>query len=155
MRVVFVGMLAIAATAASTLPAFGAGLPPGLVQLPSVAATLADEIYPSGFENQVTLTMTNYIAWCSVTIDRGDPGAGTIYTFSNNYTITRTFDQGRVVPLHGDTAGPAFYWRYWEGTDAAGLGMDFNQDATVTMSGDKSVLACCPISGPGQSMTCP
>jgi len=138
--------------AASGAPAHGAGLPPGLAQWTSVVAATGDEIYPSGFETQVTLTLNDYLAWCRVTIDRGGPEVSSF----PSYTITRQFDEGRVVVLHGDTASAAaFYWRYWTGTDAAGAGMDFNMDATVTMSGDKSVLACCPLTGPGQSTTCP
>ena len=142
----------LALIAALASPAQGAGLPAGLAYWSSLTAATADEIYPSGFETQVTLTLTDYIAWCKVTIDRGDPQISTFPI----YEIVRKFDQGRVVPLHGETAAAGvFYWRYWEGTDAAGAGMDFNPDATVTMSGDKAVLACCPISGAGQSTTCP
>lgn len=114
------------------------GLPADLA-----AAATADGIFASGCETQVRLTITNYLAWCSVTANRGSPNT------SPSFYID--VDQGRIVPLHGDTANATYFiWGYWNGTDAGGA--DTNQDPTVTMTADKGVFACCPLVG---QTTCP
>ena len=88
-----------------------------------------DTIFANGFE-AFTLTINNYLAWCSLTED----GVA--------YSASKLFSEGAVVALHGDPVSATFVWGYWTGTDAGGI--DHSQDAKVTMSSDRSVLACCP-----------
>jgi hypothetical protein len=91
-----------------------------------------------------TLTLNNYLAWCSITED------GTALSPPMT-TQSMSFPAGTVVDL---TAAPltGFVWGYWTGTDSASP--DTNMSATVTMSADKTVLACCP-DPPPASQTCP
>jgi hypothetical protein len=90
-----------------------------------------------------TLTINNYLAWCSIT-EEGAP-----------YMMTMSFPEGTVVDLHGAPLA-AFVWGYWTGTDGdvGSPTFDRDQDTTVTMTSDKSVLACCPFPPPA-SQTCP
>lgn len=111
---------------------------------PPRAAAQDDEIFGNGFE-QYTLTITNYLSWCSVAVDGNPP--------STNGMIILDFPSGAVVPLHGEPASVEFVWGYWTGTDGDVVNNDPNQDTTVTMNADRNVLACCPFSGGGG--TCP
>ena len=77
------------------------------------------------------LTIDNYLDWCAITED-GQP-----------YNSSETFDAGTVVDLHAQPLN-GFVWGYWTGTDAAMGGQDTNMTATVTMTSNKAVLACCP-----------
>ncbi|HKA86338.1 MAG TPA: hypothetical protein VKE22_01690 [Haliangiales bacterium] len=86
-----------------------------------------------------TLTIDNFINWCVVTVD----GVG--------YVTPVTFAAGSVAHLHADPAA-TFVWGYWTGTDNPSP--DRMQTTTVTMTSNKSVLACCPIPPPA-SQTCP
>lgn len=101
----------------------------------AIATAFDDAIYANGFET-VTLTIDNRLAWCSVS-QNGDP--------PSNLALTHTdYPQGVVVALHGEPATSEFVWGYWQGTDADAGANDYNQTASVTMSADKTVLACCP-----------
>jgi hypothetical protein len=88
----------------------------------------------------VTLTIDNYLAWCSVQIESQAPSAA----LTQQITVPRD----TVVHLKGMPANAAFVWGYWTGTDGAAGGAaggkDTNKSATVTMSADKNVGACCP-----------
>src|SRR6185312_6304970 len=53
----------------------------------------------------ITLTIENYLSWCSVT-ENGGPLAATM-----------TFPQGTVVNLAAMPASSFFIWGYWVGTD--------------------------------------
>jgi len=87
-----------------------------------------------------TLTLTNYLAWCTVTEN------------SATSTATMSFAPGTVVDLNA-TANLGFVWGYWTGTDGdTTASHDKNMTTTVTMTSDKSVLACCPLP---PSQTCP
>jgi hypothetical protein len=87
-----------------------------------------------------TLSITNYIDWCTIT----EEGVA--------FSATKAFPAGTVVHLHGDTKDAGlFVWGYWTGTDPGGH--DTMMTTTVTMTTNKSVLACCPVIG--QSQTCP
>jgi hypothetical protein len=102
-----------------------------------------DEIYGDGFEILFSLTISNFEAWCTISVD-ASPYAAAIPTSS--YRI------GTVVDLSAQPATMEFVWGYWTGTDGdTGPSHDHNQNTTVTMTADKSVLACCPFSG---STTC-
>jgi hypothetical protein len=84
-----------------------------------------------------TLTINNYLSWCSVKIDT-DPAR-------TNATITKMFDAGTVVQLTGDKASNSFKWGFW--TNTAGdttVNRDQQMMTTVTMDSDKTVVACCP-----------
>jgi hypothetical protein len=81
----------------------------------------------SGF----ALTINNFDNWCTVSVG-GNP-------------TSFTFAPGTVVSLHA-VGMPTFTFDYWLGTDGANAGnngLDHNASTTVTMSADKTVLACC------------
>jgi len=90
-----------------------------------------------------TLSIDNYLSWCSIT----EEGA--------TYSTSMMFPEGTVVDLHGMAVNASFVWGYWTGTDGdVSPAHDVNMDTTVTMTGDKSILACCPFPPPA-SQTCP
>jgi hypothetical protein len=87
----------------------------------------------------VTLTLQNYLAWCSVTVNGGGPSTA-------NQTLH--FAPGTVVNLHADKASAAFVWGYWYGTAGdTTAAHDKSMDTTVVMSGNKTIQACCPLTG--------
>jgi hypothetical protein len=95
-----------------------------------------------------TLSVDNYLVWCSVEAD----GVPLVFSRSNEVTSV-DFPAGSVVTLSGDALS-GFVWGYWTGTDGDTGAFDRNMVTTVTMDGDKSVLACCPFPPPA-SQTCP
>jgi len=97
--------------------------------------TQVDEIFASKFE-RYTLTISNYLGWCSVSINSGAPSSG--------LTISDSFADGTVVPVHGAPAENIYIWGYWTGTDADQGSHDTNADTLVTMGADRGVGACCP-----------
>ncbi len=85
----------------------------------------------------VTLTVQNYLSWCSVGIDGG----------SANTTAVQTLDvaPGTVVNLMGDKASDTFVWGYWVNTTGdTGSSHDTMMSTTVTVDADMVVQACCP-----------
>jgi hypothetical protein len=97
----------------------------------------------AGSGSDVTLTISDYLAWCTVTEQ------------SAAYSMTKTFPKGTVVSLDAMPVSSAFVWGYWTGTDGDTSGThDTNMMTTVTMTTDKTVLACCP-DPPPASQTCP
>jgi hypothetical protein len=79
----------------------------------------------SGF----TLTLNDFDNWCTVTVTPSE----------SSYTA------GTVVALHA-VGNPTFTFAYWLGTDGANTGnngQDPNASTMVTMTADKTVLACC------------
>jgi hypothetical protein len=108
----------------------------------SLATSDADQIFPGGFEQLFTLSISNYLDWCSISVNNGPAAADDPIV---------SFEQDRVIALHGDTADANYFvWGFWTGTDAGNH--DANMDATVTMSSDRNVTACCPDIG---LSTCP
>ena len=108
----------------------------------SLAVADTDEIFPGGFEQLFTLSISNYIEWCSISVNNGPAAADDPVV---------AFEQGRVIALQGDTANSAYFvWGFWTGTDAGNP--DTNMDTTVTMTADRNVTVCCPDIG---STTCP
>jgi hypothetical protein len=104
--------------------------------------TPGDEIFPGGFEQMFSLTINDILAWCDVSVNGGTPISA---------PPASSFEQGRVIPLHGDTANASYFvWGFWTGTD--GGATDTNMDTTVTMSADRSITVCCPDIG---FATCP
>lgn len=104
----------------------------------ALASADPDQIFPGGFEQLFTLSISNAIDWCSISVDYGPSAA-------DDPVIS--FEQGRVIALHGDTADSNYFaWGFWTGTDAADLdtNMDTNMDATATMSSDRNITVCCP-----------
>ena len=96
----------------------------------------------SGF----TLTINDYLNWCSVTVNGGTPSTAATQTFQ--------FAPDASVSLHGDTASSqSFYWGYWQSANLADGGKDTNMNVNITMSGDVSVLACCPVNN--TPLSCP
>ena len=77
----------------------------------AVVVAPSDRIFADGFE-LFTLTINNYLAWCSVSVNGG--------AASSAATISQAFPPGTLVPLHGDAANASFVWGYWTGTDAGG-----------------------------------
>ncbi len=85
----------------------------------------------------VTLTVEDYLRWCSVTVEGG--AATTVAS------TTMTFPMGTVVDLTAMKASATFVFGYWAGTDGDTTSAhDTNMDTTVTMTGNKTVQACCP-----------
>ncbi len=107
---------------------------------PDMATAAGDMAMASGdmaSGGMVTLTLENYLSWCTVSVNGG---AG-----STVATQTLQFPSGTVVNLSGDKASNVFVWGYWFGTDGdVNAGHDKSMATTVTMSGDKKVQACCP-----------
>lgn len=100
---------------------------------PLIAESLgptSDVIFANGFES-FTLTINNYLAWCSINED----GVA--------YSASKSFSEGTLVLLQGTPANPLVVWGYWTGTDAGGI--DYSMNASVRMSSDRSVFACCPL----------
>jgi hypothetical protein len=92
----------------------------------------------------ITLTIENYLSWCSVT-ENGGPLAATM-----------TFPQGTVVNLAAMPASSFFIWGYWVGTDGdTGSAHDTSMTTAVTMSASKTVQACCPDAPPAAYAPCP
>jgi hypothetical protein len=84
-----------------------------------------------------TLTLENYLSWCSVT------EAGT--SEGTTATVTMSFPAGTVVDLNAMAASNVFVWDYWVGTDGDTTAThDTSMSTTVTMTKDKTVQACCP-----------
>jgi len=102
----------------------------------SLATADADQIFPNGFEAPFTLTITNDVSWCEVSIDGGPA--------DSSLTIEASIFPGIVAHLYAD-AQFGFDWGYWNGTDE-GNGYTMH-DATALMSSDRSVEVCCPIPG--------
>lgn len=94
----------------------------------------SDTIFANGFEN-FTLSIDNYLAWCSVSVDGG---------VATPNPPPAQFVPGTVVSLFGQPVSATFIWGYWRFTDAApGGGHDISQNATVTMTSDRTVFVCC------------
>ena len=92
----------------------------------------SDTIFANGFEN-FTLTIDNYLAWCSVSVDGGVATAN---------PPPAQFPSGAVVPLFGQPVSALFIWGYWRFTDV--LGHDTSQNTSVAMTSDRTVFVCCP-----------
>jgi hypothetical protein len=102
-----------------------------------------DEIFPGGFEQMFTLAIHDVLAWCDVSVNGGTPTSA---------PPSSSFEKGRVIPLHGDTANVnLFVWGFWTGGTDGGA-TDPNMATTVTMSADKFITVCCPDIG---FTTCP
>jgi hypothetical protein len=90
---------------------------------------------------QLTLTINDYISWCSVTVNGGTPSTGNPQTYM--------FAPNTMVTVHGDTANSsAFYWGYWgnvapDGGLADG-GEDLGKTVSFTITRDMTLNACCP-----------
>jgi hypothetical protein len=84
-----------------------------------------------------TLKLENYLSWCSVAVDNGAANTTALQTLM--------YPSGTVVHLSGDMASNIFVWGYWVGSDGdVSASHDQAMMTTVTMSGDKTVQACCP-----------
>lgn len=109
---------------------------PGVPDAPAVGTP--DAPAPQTF----TLAINDYLDWCTFTANG--------VTFTSSKTLT--FPAGTVVNLHADP-NPNFIWAYWTGTDGdTTSGHDTSQSTTVTVTSDKSVVACCPFA---THPTCP
>jgi len=101
----------------------------------AVAADLSTpgaDLAKSGF----TLTLKNYLMWCSVSINGGTASIS---------DQTMTFAPNTTVNLTGDKASNTFVWGYWRGTTGdTGAAHDTSMNGTVVMSQDRVVQACCP-----------
>ena len=93
-----------------------------------------------------TLTVQNYLDWCEVTEN------GTAY--GPSVPPVMSFASGTVVNLNA-TAATGFVWGYWTGTDGdTASAHDKSMSTTVTMTSNKTILACCPLPPPA-AQTCP
>ena len=93
---------------------------------------------------QVTLTINDYLNWCTVTVNGGSPSTQSpqSYTLAPNTTVT----------VHGDTASASsFYWGYWGNVASDGGladgGEDLGKTVTFTITADTTLNACCPDNG--------
>ncbi len=88
----------------------------------------------------LTLTIRDYLQWCSVKVNGGQPSVLDPQTFF--------FNPDASVALHGESASDAsFYWGYWQGPGIGDGGQDLNQNVTLQMTGNVTVHACCPDNG--------
>jgi hypothetical protein len=92
-----------------------------------------------GSNGMVNLKIENYLNWCSVSVDSG--------AASTMAVITKSVASGTTVHLAGDTASATeFVWGYWRGTAGdTGSAHDTSKMTTVTLTADKTVQACCPL----------
>jgi len=97
----------------------------------STSAFAVDEIFRDGFAI-FTLTIDNYLAWCTVS----ENGAA--------YSASADFHDGTVVQLRA-TPNVGFAWGYFFGADSP-TSTDIGQDHynSATMTSDRNVQACCP-----------
>lgn len=97
----------------------------------------APDAPPADAKTGFTLRFTNALNWCDLTVD------GTKFVASA--PLDKSYAKDTVVHLHAAPTSATFIWGYWTGTDAVtGTTHDTAQDATVTMSADKTVYVCCP-----------
>jgi len=128
-------ILAAGCSSSSTTPT-GAGGTGG--QAPNDGA--ADTLSTADGANTFTLTMENYLSWCTVT-EQGTNESSTA-------SVTMTFPAGTVVNLTAAALNSTFVWGYWVGTAGDTTSThDTNMTTTVTMTANKTVQACCPIAG--------
>jgi hypothetical protein len=105
----------------------------------------APDAGPADAGSGLVLSVDNFDAWCTVTVN------GAPLTLAGTYT----FDAGTVVNLDA-VANTGFVFAYWLGTDGANSGNgeeDPNRTTTVTMDANMNVLACC--NNPGEGLLCP
>jgi hypothetical protein len=92
----------------------------------------------------VTLTIKNYLAWCTVTVNGG--------TANTMATQTYQLAPNSSVTAQGDTKNAgSFYWGYWgnvgpDGGLSAG-GQDTSKSIAFTITSDLTLEACCPDNG--------
>ena len=99
-----------------------------------------------GGSGNFTLTINDYLNWCSVRVNGGDASTADPQTFQ--------FPPDASVSLQGDTANSgAFYWGYWQSANIGDGGKDTSKDASVVMNGNVNVLACCPVNN--TALSCP
>jgi hypothetical protein len=97
----------------------------------------------AGGGSDVTLSINNYLAWCTVTEQ------------SEAYMMSMEFPTGTVVNLDAMPVADSFVWGYWTGTDGdTTTAHDTSMSTTVTMTGNKMVQACCPFTT-APSTPCP
>ena len=107
-------------------------------------AGVGELIFEDDFESGDTtaweyeLHISNYLAWCSVTVDDAAP--------STSAEIIVYVPPGTVVPLFAEPLS-SFVWGYWVGTDGDSGSHDTQQTTVVTMGADKHIQACCPFAG--------
>jgi hypothetical protein len=99
----------------------------------TMAADLAGADLAGG-GGMVTLTLKNYLAWCSVSVNGGQ---------ADTLDHMLMFQKGAMVNLTGDKASNVFVWGYWAGNGVAN-GKDTGMAITVNMDADHVVQACCP-----------
>ena len=101
-----------------------------------MAQDAGDEIFSDGFEVLVTLTVDDYLGWCTVAVGSLAPSA--------SQTLSLTERLGSIVNVDAQP-NVGFIWGYWTGTDGdTSAAHDRNESTMVTMTADKTVLACCP-----------
>lgn len=102
------------------------------------ATTDASDSGDAASDGGVTLTVQNYLSWCTVAVNGG--GSST--------AATQTLDvqPGTVVNLSGDLASATFVWGYWVGTTGdTTAAHDTAKTTTVTVNANKTIQACCPL----------
>jgi hypothetical protein len=98
-----------------------------------------------GGSGNFTLTINDYLSWCNVSVNGQDAG---------NSPGTYQFAPDASVALAGDTANAlSFYWGYWQAPNLADGGKDTNKNVNITMNGNVTVLACCPVNN--TALSCP
>jgi hypothetical protein len=150
MRITLASLLFVCACSSkSSTPDAPASLPDTAVSIDAPAGTpdapASQPDAPPGTPDAMpgfTLHIVNELNWCDITVD------GVKFSPPNN-PPDKVYAPSSVVQLHADPV-QGFVWGFWNGTDAGGT--DKNQDATATMTADKTVSVCCPISG---HATCP
>jgi hypothetical protein len=102
---------------------------------PDCGGATTSTTIPTG--NTATLTLEDFMSWCSVSVDGG--------AASMAASRMLTFPMNSVVSLRADAASNAFVFGYWVGTAGdTGPSHDLAMATTVAMDGNKTVQACCP-----------
>jgi hypothetical protein len=100
----------------------------------------------TGGQVRYTLTVQNYLDWCDVTEN------GTLY--AAGVPPAMSFPARTVVDLKA-APNTIFVWGYWTGTDGdTSAAHDTSMTTTVTMTSDKTIVACCP-DPPPAAPSCP
>jgi hypothetical protein len=102
---------------------------------------------PDASVPEVKLTVSNFLAWCAITV--AQPSGATLANPPTSATNSLTEPAGTVVVLHGAPASAAFEWVPAGGVGGWSGAIDPGQDpkgtdVTVTLDASKTVDVCCP-----------
>jgi hypothetical protein len=102
---------------------------------------------PGGSAQTATLTLSNFDAWCTLSVT--SPASATLTSAGNSASNTITATVGTAITLHAEP-NTGFIWPTtasgsagWTGSLDGGTS-SLNKTVTVTLTANKSVGVCCP-----------